>query len=398
MIAGPSTGSSDHTMGEAPLALLPVVGRPVVHHLADHLLRAGIEEITVLSETAPAKYLRAAQRPGIHWMNASNGSLWGTAEAVFNQFAQGGAELVLVIRLGAYAEVDIKRLVQFHLEQRNRVTAVEDSSVPLDVFLISASRRNDAAYMFRRQLTGFRTAQGRFRLNGYANRLADGGDLRRLAADALALKTRMVPAGRQIKPGVWVEDGARVHRGARILAPAFVGAHSKIRAGVVLTRGAVVEHHAEIDCGTVVENTSVLPYTYIGAGLDLSHAVAGFHRLVNLRRNVTLEITDPKLVGEAPASAPLRTLVAAASLAIFLPRQFLRGLFAPSQREPLTALPAAVHSPPVTLQGLAAEMESAATEGAPSRSASCKVHPRPEPTDSAQFPADFFVVRRYGDQ
>jgi carbonic anhydrase/acetyltransferase-like protein (isoleucine patch superfamily) len=251
----------------------------------------------------------------------------------------------------------------------------------LDIFVISASRRNDAAYIFRHKLTSFRTPCGHFRFCGYVNRLRHARDLRLLATDTFALKTRILPAGSQIKPGVWVEHGARVHRGARILAPAFVGAHSKIRAAVVLTRGAVIEHHAQIDCGAVVEDASVLPYTYLGAGLDLSHAVAGFHRVIHLHRNVTVEINDPKLLGMAPATAPMRALAAAAALASFLPRQFSRRRLAPSQREPLTELPAGVKSPPPSLQAPAATVESAATEADPSK-----------------FPANLVVARRYGDQ
>ena len=383
VIADSAVSVSSQPMNDVPLGLLPVVGRPVVSHIIDHLLRSGIDGIAVVSEPAPAPYVRAAQVPGTKWLQpGSNGNVWRTAENVFNEFAQGGADLVLAFRVGAYVEVDVERLVQFHLDQRNRVTVVEDEHGPLDVFVISASRRNDAAFMFRHNLASFRAACGRFQFPGYSNRLMDAHDLRALATDTLVLKTQISPAGRQIKPGVWVEDGARIHHGARILAPAFVGAHSKIRAAVVLTRGAVIEHHCEIDCGTVVENTSVLPYTYVGAGLDLSHAVAGFRRVVHLRRNVAVEINDPKLVGRAPAAAPLRALAAAASLASFLPRHFLRGLFAPSQREPLTELPAAVKSPSAALQApAAAALESAAAE-----------------TDPSKFPANLVVARRYGDQ
>lgn len=383
VITGPADGVPNRSMSDVLLGLLPVLGRPVVNHVVDHLLRSGIESIAVITDPAPAAYVRAAQRPGIKWLQpGSNGNVWRTAEAVFNEFAQGGADLVLVFRVGAYVEIDVEQLVQFHLDQRNRVTAVEDEHGSLDVVLISASRRNDAAYMFRHKLAGFRAACGKFTFSGYANRLADAHDLRGLASDVLALKTRILPAGRQIKPGVWVEEGARIHHGARILAPAFVGARSKIRAAVVLTRGAVIEHHSEIDCGTVVENATVLPYTYMGAGLDLSHAVAGFNRVIHLRRKVAVEINDPKLVGRAPPAAPLRALAAAASLASFLPRQFLRGLFAPSQRELLTELPAAVNSPSAALQSpVAAAVENASAD-----------------TDASKFPANLVVARRYGDQ
>jgi NDP-sugar pyrophosphorylase family protein len=377
VVTGPDSGASRETLAEVPLALLPVLGRPVVSYILDRLQRFGVQVVAVISEDAPAPYLRPAQRPGVKWIpTGSNGNLWRAAEASFSEFAQNGADLVLALRVGAYAELDLEQLVQFHLEQRHRVTCVEDADGPLDMFVISASRRNDAAYMFRHRFASFRTACGRFPFAGYANRLADVRDLRRLATDALGLKTGIVPGGRQIKPGVWLEESARIHRGARILAPAFVGAYSKIRAAVVLTRGAVIEHHSEIDCGTVVENASVLPYTYLGAGLDLSHAVTGFRRVLHLERNVTVEINDPKLVGRAPTAAPLRVLAAAATLAGFLPRHICRGLLSPSPE-----LPAAVKSPPAPKAPAAIGLESVAAE-----------------TDRSDLSANFAVARRYGNQ
>src|SRR5512146_3031843 len=108
---------------------------------------------------------------------------------------------------------------------------------------------------------------------GYINPLQDARDLRVLALDGFAGVAHIPPCGCEIKPGVWVADGARVHRTARLLAPCFVGARAKIRAASLLTRGCVVEHHAQIDCGTIVENSTVLPSATVGAGLDAVQSV-----------------------------------------------------------------------------------------------------------------------------
>jgi hypothetical protein len=379
----PTNSVASESLGGVPLALLPVLGIPVIHQVLDRLLRSSIDGVAVISEALPAPYFRPAPRAGVKWIEVgANGDLWRQVEATFNDFAQAGADLVLFLRLGPYLEFDPDALVQFHLDQKNRVTAVADKLGPLDTFVISASRRNDAAYMFRHQLAAFRSPCGVFLNKGYANRLRNAADLRQLALDSLAFVTAVRPAGTQIKPGVWVEPGARIHPRARVLAPAFVGAYSKIRAAVVLTRGAVVEHHSEIDCGTVVEDASVLPFTYVGAGLDLSHAVAGLQQLASLKRKVAIDISDPKLMGRAPAAAPLRVLNAAGSLIAYLPRQILRGLFAPSQREPLTELPASVNSPHPALQAQTAGLEGGAVAD----------------TEAPKFPANLVVARRYGDQ
>jgi hypothetical protein len=192
------------------------------------------------------------------------------------------------------------------------------------------------------------------------------------------------PQGQEVKPGVWVGEDARIHRTARVLAPAFVGARAKLRAASVVTRCSVVEHHAEVDCGTVLEDTTVLPYTYVGTGLDASHAVAGFGRLVHLRRDTVVEISDARLLGTVSVSPVWRTLKGAASLAAYLPVQAVRGLVQGGHRSQ------------------AATVAQAEAEVPPPRSRPANLEPSSEPVSASnqrpQFGGDFAVVRRYGNE
>jgi hypothetical protein len=290
-----------------------------------------------------ARLVRRAARPDLQWVSASGQTAWREAQRVFSDYVQDGAELVVVLRLGPYAEFDLEHLLQLHLEQNGRVTAVTDSQGELlGTFVVSASRRNDAAFMLRHGLREFRTPLQQYLFSGYLNRLRSAADLRRLAVDGFSGAAQIAPEGMEVRPGVWVARGARVHRAARVLAPAFIGERARVRASAVVTRCSVLEHHAEIDCGTVVEDSTVLPYTAIGAGLDLAHSVAGFHRVSHLRRQVEIEIADPKLVGTA-SPAPLRALGSAAALAGFMPIEFVRGLLGRKR----TTLPAAAQAPAV---------------------------------------------------
>ena len=182
----------------------------------------------------------------------------------------------------------------------------------LGIFVVDASRRADATTLFRSRLQKVRDDCERFLAKGYVNRLRTVADFRCLALDGLLEKNAVRPVGKELKPGVWVGEGANIHSKARVLAPAFIGAYSKIRASSLVTRNSVIEHHAEVDCGTVVENSTILPFTYVGAGLDVMHSVVGFQRISHLMRNVEVEIHDRKLVGISPASTVFRLGSAAA--------------------------------------------------------------------------------------
>ncbi len=378
--AKPEFGPQTETFAGTPLVLHDVLGRPVLHRIVERLQAQGIGAISVISETPmpPQEGAARSAQPALNWTTAAPGQLFRVAENAFSDHAQAGAEEVLVLRLGGYAEFELEEFLQRHLDGRAHVTrAVGANGVPLGMFMIAASRRNDAAYLFRHQLEQCRAACGEWVLRGYFNPLASARDLRALAMDALLQRVAIEPAGEQRRPGIWIAAGARVDRRARVLAPAFIGAYAKVGAAAVITRGSVVEHHAEIEIGTVVENTTVLPYTRIGPGLDVTHAVAGGSRLLHLGRNVEVEISDPRFMDTVSEYASLRALGSAASLAAYLPLQFFRGLFAKSHRVQPKEFPAAAHAPSSALSA------PAGFEASP---------------EASSFPGHLAVARRYGDQ
>jgi hypothetical protein len=252
---------------------------------------------------------------------------------VFNDMAQSGAELVILIRLGAYAEVDFEKQVQFHIDRKERVTRMASDDQMLEIFCISASRRNDAASLFRTQLAHCRSECPVLQHDGYVNPLASARDLRQFAIDILTRQAQTCPSGKEIKPGVWTAPGALIEKGARVLAPAFVGSLARIRSGAVITRCSSVERHAEVDCGTVVENSTVLPFSYVGAGLDLAHSIAGMGRIVNLHRDVTVTIADRKLLGSMSIAAGKRFVTSAAEAITYLPKLAFQGIFAANKAQ-----------------------------------------------------------------
>ncbi len=371
---GEAAAHTDESFAGSPLAAHSLLGKPAVARYVERLQSQRIGAISVVSEWPAAV---ADFRFSVPWIEAPSGQLWRAAENAFSDMAQAGAEAVLVVRMGGYAEIDADEFLQRHLDGRAHVTrAVDVLGAQLDMFMINASRRNDAAYLFRHDLQQTRSECGKWVFRGYYNPLAGAADLRALAVDGLMQRAQVHPCGVEVRPGVWADRSARIERRARILAPAYIGSHARIRAGAVITRCGVVEHHAEVDCGTVIENSSVLPYTYLGPGLDVAHSVAGGSRLLHLQRGVEVEIADPKLMNIRSPHASLRAVASAASLASFLPLQIVRGLFATSHREQPKEFPAAVKTPSAAINTPAGF----------------------EASSEASFPANLAVARRYGDQ
>jgi NDP-sugar pyrophosphorylase family protein len=376
--------SESQQITNSPYALADVLGKPLAFRVIDRLEQQNVRSVTVVTDVPCEEWPTGTATHG-NWVSTSSQQLWNSAEQVFNDFSQAeaGAEVVLVLRLGPYAELDYNELLQFHFDRRAAVTAAVDSEgLPLEIFAVKASRRHQVASLFQRQLRLPEVGCETYRFDGYVNRLSSPNHLRQLAIEGLMRRIQVAPEGEQIKPGVWLGRGAQVHRRARILSPAFIGAGCRVRAAAVVTRCSALEHHTVVDCGTVVENTTTLPYTYLGAGLDVTHSIVGHSKLFSLRRGVEVEFSDPRLIGEASSPAPLRAIGSLLSLASFFPAQFLRGLFAKSHRECPASLPEAISAP-------AAALESTAPT---------KVKAPAPAVDAGEFPSQLVIARRYGNE
>jgi len=321
---------------------------------------------------------RVTQKAGLNTILEAGDTFWQSAEDAFEQFRQNGTDLVLILHVGPYVELNYEALIQHQVHKRCRMTAVvAPDGEMLGTFVLDSSRRGDASALFRSGLRKVRDDCGRFVAKGHINLLRSTSDFRRLAIDGLLEKNAIRPVGKELKPGVWVGDGAHIHRKARVLAPAFIGAHSKIRAASLITRNSVIEHHAEVDCGTVVENSTILPFTYVGAGLDVMHSIVGFRQISHLVRDIAVEIQDGKLVGTPPGNAVFRTLGSiAASFAVLSKK--CRGFSVRARNLRPAGLPESV-------------------EGASTNLATPDVEQPASGQEVGEFTANFAVVRRYGE-
>ena len=379
-VAGEPAGANERISG-VPIAYLDSLGVPVVERVLRRLRRFGICTTTLISDAGEDTALPnpAEFHPRVHQAPATGDDFWDAAEDTFQRYAAEGADLVVALRVGPYAEVDYDEMIQHHLDKRCIISmAVDSENSSLELFVLDPAGRFDARELFHNHLLRIRRQCEPFAVKGYVNRLRNVADLRHLAVDGLMARNDVRPDAMETKPGVFVGRGARIHRLARVVAPAFIGARARVHASALITRGSVLEHHAEVDCGTVVENSTLLPFTRLGAGLDVVHSVVGFRRLAHLTRNTEVEITDAKLVDMLPLSPVSRLAGSTAALFAFLPRQIYRCFRALSHRENAADNPECAEPANALLDAPALESPASGME-------------------SSEFPANLAVMRRYGD-
>jgi NDP-sugar pyrophosphorylase family protein len=276
-----------------PLACVDVLGRSTVDRIIEELQHAGIEAITLLADISLAGARRDIDRSTnslpFLWVEDA----WCGVTHVLNNYKERGVETTFVLRVGPYAELDLADALQFHREQHEIATRAFDGRGSLDVWILDTARIADGEEIAPKLKT---IMSARYSVSGYVNRLENPADLRRLAVDGLTSRCRLRPSGSEARPGLWIGEGAQVHKGARIVAPAFIGKGSRIEEQCLITRSTNVESHCMVDYGTVVEDSAILSNSYVGIGLDISHSIVNGNSLLNLEREVALEIMDPGVI------------------------------------------------------------------------------------------------------
>jgi hypothetical protein len=262
----------------APWASMEVLGKAPIARVAEDL-KKNCTPVSVISND-----------PGSQDAGTPQASIADLAADRFANYKREGLGTVLIVRCGSYVELDVAEMLNFHQEQGVGVTRAFSDDAPLDVWMVDPSGLPEHAATFS-TLPCARPAI--YRSQGYVNQLRTAHEFRRLVLDSLHSRCRLRPQGSEIKPGIWSAEGAQIERSARVVAPAYIGRDVHISAECLITRGSNVESNSRVDFGTAVEDSTILPNSYVGIGLDLSHSIVDGRNLLNLRHNVNLEITDP---------------------------------------------------------------------------------------------------------
>ena len=282
------------------LATVEVLGRSVLSRMVQHLSHTRIQEMSILVDRS---LITSTSGDSQDLSPYAAADVWNSARARLLQAKQSGLETVIVMRIRAYVEFDPAELIQFHRDRCEPVTQACDEHGPLDLWAVNPHAFNEDDDL----QTMLRAAERPYYpVRGYVQRLHTLRDLRRLGVDGLNLRCQLRPKGYEVRPGVWMAEGAQAERGARIVAPAYLGSGARIAEQCLVTRCSSIEASSQVDYGTAVEDSWVLPHTYIGIGLDLSHSIVSGNYLWNLSRDVKLEIMDPVVMRQQLQSKPRR--------------------------------------------------------------------------------------------
>ena len=276
-------------ISNVPNVSLDLLGKSLVDRTAAKLRQAGVKTTTVIPEGPTLAQLLAARSL------VPNDSVATCERAVSDSVGQG-VQTLLLLRVGAYSDLDFEELLRFHGEHGAALTQVYAPDGSLDIAVVDAESLRNVGGAYRKTLSALIPQQERFFYEGYVNRLRKPQDFHRLTEDALSGKCDLRPTGTEVGDGIWFGAGAEVDDSCVIDGPAFVGAATHVAACCTISGGSAIERNCEIDFGTTVEQSWILQETYVGLSLSVRRSIVSNQKIFHLDRKAEIAITDSRLI------------------------------------------------------------------------------------------------------
>ena len=315
---------------ETPKPMVPVVNRPVLHHVLDNLLRHGIKDVAI-NLFAHADQVQGYCGDGSRWsLNirySPESKLMGTAGAVkkVEGFLKDGP--FFVMSGDGLSDIDLTAMLEFHRRRRSLATmaikAVDvrleygvtdtDPSGRIKGFLekpswaqVFSNRVNTGIYLFEPEvlrhipaktvydfghelwpkLLKLRKPIYAFDCRDYWTDVGNLSEYRRCQIDALDRKIRINIPGREVRRGVWIEGGSHIHPKAVLRAPCLIGKGCRIESGAQVGPYTVVGDRAVICAEAKLKNCILFDNVTVGRKVHLSNCIMGAEG--NVHENISV--------------------------------------------------------------------------------------------------------------
>ncbi len=304
---------------ETPKPMVPVVNRPVIHHVLDNLLKHGVEEVMVNLHAHPEQvrgYCGDGSRWSLKLRYSHEPKLMGTAGSIkkVESFFKDGP--FFVMSGDGVSDIDLDAMWRFHRKRgamatmaTKRVDArfeygvtLTDGSQRIKGFLekpswgdVFSNKVNTGIYLFEPEVLKL-IPKGRpydfghelwpkllkmkkpiyaYETDAYWCDVGNLPEFRRCQIDTLDRTAKINIPGREVRKGVWIEDGALIDPKARLEAPVLIGKGAVVSAGAVVGPYTVVGDRSRIGKGAVIERSIFFDNVAVGDGVRLNNCIIG---------------------------------------------------------------------------------------------------------------------------
>ena len=313
-----------------PKPMLPLANRPIMEHIVRHVRNHGVKEIVVTVQFLASQvrnYFGDGSDMDVDLTYATEPRPLGTAGSVRNA-AEQLQETFTVISGDALTDIGLDEVAAFHRRSGALGTVVtkrvED---PLEFGIVIATEDgrierflekphwgqvfsdtiNTGIYVLEPEVFDYipEDVPADFAADVFPKLLAAGAPLyacvaegywedvgsldayRRAHEDILDGKVQVDVRGFQVRPGVWLGEGAEVDPDALLRAPVLIGDFAKVENGATLREYTVVGANVVVKENAFLHRAIVQDNAYIGPGAHLRGCVVG--RSADVKRGRQVE-------------------------------------------------------------------------------------------------------------
>jgi mannose-1-phosphate guanylyltransferase / phosphomannomutase len=319
-----------------PKPMLPVGNRPMMEHIVRHVRNHGFKDIVVTVQFLASQvrnYFGDGSDMGVDLTYATETTPLGTAGSVKNA-AEQLDETFLVLSGDALTDVNLDEVVSFHRQSGAMVTvALKRMDNPLEFGIVIT--RDDgrierflekphwgqvfsdtintgiyviepevfahipdgpsdfAGDIFPRLLARGVPLYG-FVVDGYWEDVGNLEAYQQAHQDLLDGRVKVEVPGFEVRPGLWLGEGAEVDPDTTLDGPVLIGDFAKVEGGAQLREYTVIGSGVVVKSGAVLHRAIVHDNAYIGQGASLRGCVVG--RSADVKRGGRVE--DGVVVGD----------------------------------------------------------------------------------------------------
>jgi mannose-1-phosphate guanylyltransferase / phosphomannomutase len=319
-----------------PKPMLPLGNRPMMEHIVRHVHNHGFKDIVVTVQFLASQvrnYFGDGSDMGVDLTYATETTPLGTAGSVRNA-AEQLDDTFLVISGDALTDVDLEELVAFHRQSGAIGTvALKHMDNPLE-FGIVITREDGRIERFLEKPhwgqvfsdtinTGIYVLEPEvfehipdgpsdfagdvfpkllhlgaplygFVVDGYWEDVGNLDAYQRAHQDILDGRVRLDIGGFEVRPGLWLGEGAEVDPDARLDGPVLIGDFAKVERNAHLREYTVIGSGVVVKSGAFLHRAIVHDNAYIGQDASLRGCVVG--RSADVKRGGRVE--DGVIVGD----------------------------------------------------------------------------------------------------
>ncbi|MCP3670464.1 MAG: NDP-sugar synthase [Gammaproteobacteria bacterium] len=278
-------------------ALLPIGGKPVIEHAIESLYSAGIREITIMLD-ADAEQVMSVVADGSRWDMRLHYELLGSDSSEIYSVESAGlsSNEVLLVRGDLLWSMDVQEFLQNVRETGQKRVYGVNGDTPIIIWTDGAVEYD--SWETSNYTSLLENAPVRITVPT-VNKLDSLAEYHQANIDLINARfPHLYPRGMESSNGFILDFGTKVSARNLMSGVACVGRNCNIHKSVQFEKNVVVGDRVLIDRGAKLENTVVLPDTYIGEMVMLKNSIVRGNTIILIDSGLVMELDDELLLAD----------------------------------------------------------------------------------------------------